>query len=154
MRSLKGILTNIYGLDLTGWTLTGASGISDDGKTIVGRGINPDGNEEAWIAGLHFTVATIDDILVFFDESVEEGTIVGCGKKPWIANLKLWLFGKTIEAAKYFIEKDKMRQACKALNRTFLRCDGELGPKDFVEGEAVLELADMISDLMDELGCE
>lgn len=37
-------------LDLSGWTLTSASGISADGFTIVGTGINPDGNTEAWIA--------------------------------------------------------------------------------------------------------
>ena len=28
----------------------GVSGISDDGKTIVGYGTNPEGNTEAWIA--------------------------------------------------------------------------------------------------------
>ena len=42
------------GLDLTGWTLKRATGISDDGLVVVGEGINPDGNEEAWIADLSF----------------------------------------------------------------------------------------------------
>ena len=50
MRNLKEVLVNIYGLDLTDWTLTSARGISADGLTIVGGGINPDGNTEAWIA--------------------------------------------------------------------------------------------------------
>ncbi len=49
MRDLKVVLESEYGLDLTGWTLTSASGISADGLTIVGSGINPDGNPEAWI---------------------------------------------------------------------------------------------------------
>lgn len=36
-------------VDLTGWTLSGALGVSDDGRSIVGWGINPDGLQEAWI---------------------------------------------------------------------------------------------------------
>jgi len=52
MRSLKYVLTNDYGLDLDGWRLQSATGISDDGRTIVGYGFHPDnlGNPEAWIA--------------------------------------------------------------------------------------------------------
>jgi len=38
------------GLDLTGWTLTAATGVSADGGVIVGRGINPSGDREAWRA--------------------------------------------------------------------------------------------------------
>jgi len=52
MRALSDVLTAM-GVDLTGWTLTWAYGISDDGTVIVGDGINPDGNTEAWIADLH-----------------------------------------------------------------------------------------------------
>lgn len=50
MRSVKGILVSKYGLDLTGWTLTEAWGISADGKTIAGYGTNPAGNIEGWVA--------------------------------------------------------------------------------------------------------
>lgn len=48
MQSLKNVLENTYGLDLSGWTLTVANAISGDGKTIVGYGLNPDGKQEAW----------------------------------------------------------------------------------------------------------
>lgn len=40
------------GVDLTGWSLTEAVGISADGLVIVGNGWNPEGNPEAWIANL------------------------------------------------------------------------------------------------------
>ena len=51
MRNLKDVLINDYGLDLTGWTLKSADGISDDGLTIAGYGYNPNGyTTEAWIA--------------------------------------------------------------------------------------------------------
>jgi probable HAF family extracellular repeat protein len=49
MRSLQTFLTG-YGIDLTGWTLTAASGVSYDGQTLVGYGINPQGSTEGWIA--------------------------------------------------------------------------------------------------------
>ena len=52
MRSLHELLANNYGLDLTGWQLGPARGISSDGATIVGYGINPAGMTEAWIASL------------------------------------------------------------------------------------------------------
>jgi probable HAF family extracellular repeat protein len=51
MRDLTLVLTDL-GLDLTDWVLTSARGISDDGRVIAGRGINPNGDDEAWIAVL------------------------------------------------------------------------------------------------------
>lgn len=49
MQELDVLLTSL-GVDLTGWQLIDAAGISADGRTIVGTGINPDGEDEAWIA--------------------------------------------------------------------------------------------------------
>ena len=52
MRSLYDVLQDDFGLDLNGWELWQARGISSDGKTIVGSGRNPSGQVEAWIAQL------------------------------------------------------------------------------------------------------
>lgn len=38
------------GVDLKGWTLTLARGASDDGRVIVGTGVNPNGEQEGWMA--------------------------------------------------------------------------------------------------------
>ena len=53
MRDLKTVLETEYGLDLTGWQLLVANDISADGRYIVGQGLNPGGDWEAWIADLH-----------------------------------------------------------------------------------------------------
>ena len=47
-RYIKDVLESEYGLNLAGWALLAAWDISDDGTTIVGRGRNPQGFEEAW----------------------------------------------------------------------------------------------------------
>jgi uncharacterized membrane protein len=51
-RDLKSVLVNDYHLDLTGWLLRSATGISSDGKTIVGIGLHS-GHVEVWVARLN-----------------------------------------------------------------------------------------------------
>jgi hypothetical protein len=58
MRSLAEVLQNDFGLNLNGWVLWSAKGISSDGKTIVGSGKNPIGQTEAWIAYLDTKITT------------------------------------------------------------------------------------------------
>ena len=48
-QDLEQILT-LDGINMTGWTLEPATGISADGTTIVGKGVDPSGASEAWIA--------------------------------------------------------------------------------------------------------
>ncbi|MBK7405444.1 MAG: hypothetical protein IPJ41_12630 [Phycisphaerales bacterium] len=48
------MLESDYGLsaELAGWALNSANGVSSDGRTIVGVGTNPDGNQEAFYVRL------------------------------------------------------------------------------------------------------
>ena len=54
MQNLRQLLIDAYGLgdSLVGWILWEATGISADGRTIVGYGLNPLGNAEAWMVRL------------------------------------------------------------------------------------------------------
>jgi hypothetical protein len=52
MRKLSDVLHNDFGLDLTGWVLVFANAISPDGRNIVGTGLNPNGQYEAFLAKL------------------------------------------------------------------------------------------------------
>ena len=90
-------------------------------------------------------------ILDFFDKSVADGRIVGTGRNPWLANLRLFLMREMLVIAKELLEQGKNDWACFTLERAYLRCDGENQPFDFVKGEAVEELNDMISELIEKL---
>ena len=84
IRSLRALLVDQYGLDLTGWTLTSANGVSDDGQTIVGTGVNPDGHTEAWIATLPGADSDGDGVIDDTDACDHSNTdatlsIGGCG---------------------------------------------------------------------------
>ncbi len=49
-RSIQTILTDDFGLNLDGWWLNLAFDVSVDGTVIVGNGVNPNGDTEAWMA--------------------------------------------------------------------------------------------------------
>jgi probable HAF family extracellular repeat protein len=51
IRDLREVLIS-QGDDLSGWTLIEARGVSADGRVIIGRGTNPAGQNEAWLARL------------------------------------------------------------------------------------------------------
>lgn len=75
MRNLAGVLATA-GVDLTGWTLDYAHGISSDGRTIVGSGTNPDGYTEAWAASL----GAIPEPSSFLVWTVIGVLGIGCGR--------------------------------------------------------------------------
>jgi uncharacterized membrane protein len=59
-RNLRAVLMSL-GLNLDGWALTGAVGVSADGRTVAGNGTNPAGQPEAWIAFLGAAVGCYPD---------------------------------------------------------------------------------------------
>ena len=77
-RELKYVLESEYGLDLTGWSLEKASGMSADGLVIVGSGVNPDGRKEAWMANL--SKKSINGCRKLIKPSGEVKTIGYCSK--------------------------------------------------------------------------
>jgi hypothetical protein len=50
-RSISDLLVD-QGVDLAGWELGTARGVSDDGLTVAGLGLNPDGLQQPWAARL------------------------------------------------------------------------------------------------------
>jgi len=84
------------------------------------------------------------DILAFFDESVEEGTLEGHG---------LDALRKMIKTATDQIESGRIRAACWLLMGAQKATDGEPQPPDSIEGEAAPELARRIEDMRRSLGC-
>ena len=97
---------------------------------------------------------SIDGIIQFYDTSVDNGTITGVGKNPWLAKVRLCLMKEILIIAKRLIKQDKIDWACCILKRAFLRCDNDTQPPDFIEGPSVFLLNEMISQLITELGCE
>lgn len=76
MRELWSMLTFDYGLDLTGWVLEEALGLSDDGLVIAGWGINPYGQTEGWVASLRRDVVAVPEPSTF---ALLAGTVLLAG---------------------------------------------------------------------------
>jgi hypothetical protein len=95
---------------------------------------------------------TIDDIIKFFNDSVNAGGINGKGATSLISKASLLAMKTLLLTAKSLMEHGYDQLACFTLNRSYLRSDGMPTPlADFVVGEAVPELNRMINDLMDQL---
>ena len=100
-----------------------------------------------------FDETTINDVLNFFDQSVADGSLEGIGRGN-SANGRLNALRNMLETASDLIDIGDIEGACGQLKAASKKCDGASPPPDFVTGEAVEELNHMISELMQELGCE
>ncbi len=95
----------------------------------------------------------IDEILEFFDESVENETLEGVGPGRSSADSRLNALRSMIEEAKDLIEAGLIADACEQLMAAYKKTDGDPIPPDFVTGDAAEELAELILHLMNNLGC-
>jgi hypothetical protein len=83
IRSLKEVLEDDHGLDLSGWRLYSARGISADGLTIVGFGHNPAGYVDSWIA-------VLPEPPIQAEIDIDPDTLNLAGKGKWIT-CYIWL---------------------------------------------------------------
>jgi len=95
----------------------------------------------------------IEEILAFFDDSVEHDLLWGLGPGRSAAN-RLNALRNMIETAGDLIEAADIEGACGQLMAVLRKCDEEDRPPDFAGGPAALELTIEISDLMTSLGCD
>jgi len=87
MRNLQNMLEKEYGLNLVGWKLQNASGITPDGNIIVGDAINPQGQKEGFRVILD---TTLNSVRTGHELSVQENipaliysTIIGGSKNDF-----------------------------------------------------------------------
>jgi hypothetical protein len=98
------------------------------------------------------TAITIDDVIAEVDVAIASGALVGAGPGNSAAG-RLGAGRNMLNAAQNVLNAGDAAGACAQLQQAYLRADGDPKPPDFVEGAAREELAEMISDLMDSLGC-
>lgn len=99
-----------------------------------------------------YTPNSIEEILYFVDEYVEDGTLIGEGSGESAEN-RLNALVNMLEEAAYLIEEGLYEEACDRLWDAYRKCDGDPRPPDFVTGDAADDLAEMILVVMNELGC-
>jgi hypothetical protein len=91
------------------------------------------------------------ETLNFFSQSVDDGSLVGVGKGK--GNKELRLLKDMLETALERIQGGYYQEACGQLSAALSRCDGDNDPPDYVSGDATVDLARMIRDVINELGC-
>jgi len=96
-------------------------------------------------------LAEEQDILDFFDDAVADGTLVGRGALPAVAEFRLDLMRALLEIADALIVEGQVDFARFLLELAYDFTDGQPQPMDLVQGDAAPELATRIQALMDSL---
>lgn len=96
----------------------------------------------------------IQAILDFFDDAVAAGTLTGDGPNAKSAAGRRGALRNMLVQAGVDIANNDIAAVCIQLADALKRTDGVFPPPDFVAGEAADELAGLIAELRDTLGCE
>lgn len=94
----------------------------------------------------------ISDILVFYDDAVQHGTLTGTGPGN-SAGGRLGALRNMIKAAGDLIQQGKTADACQQLKDAINRTDGNPTPPDFVTGAAAAQLMQKLQAVRTALGC-
>lgn len=93
-----------------------------------------------------------EDILDSFDDWTGSGDLVGSGTGK-SSDYRLNAFGNKLETAQALIDEGDIDGACEQLMATYMICDGKPRPKDFVSGDAVMDMSKLILHLMASIEC-
>lgn len=101
--SVKDLLSSAGVTGVQGWTLTKCTGVSDDGMTIVGSGIDPAGHQEGWVATLNpLASLTFLQIPNFYPSMHPfthcmsgDGSFVGGSDQANLSDLDTWMWTTT-----------------------------------------------------------
>jgi hypothetical protein len=96
--------------------------------------------------------AMLSDVIAFFDDGLDGGTIAGQGPGK-SANNRARAFGNMLHAADDLISEGELETACDQLESASQKVDGESRPPDFLDGDDVPALHQMLLDVMAALGC-
>ncbi|MGE0826292.1 MAG: choice-of-anchor Q domain-containing protein [Candidatus Binatia bacterium] len=99
------------------------------------------------------TAVTTAALLLFFDQSVADGTLQGVGSGS-LARLRLKAMRLMLVVADELVERNRIRLACAELQLAYQLTDGQGRPNDLVTGPAAQKLAFLITTVRETLGCE
>jgi hypothetical protein len=96
---------------------------------------------------------SIDDILAFFDDSIEAGTLVGEGPGK-SGKHRHKALRNMLASSGNLLDEGLVDAACDQLLDALERTDDRFPPPDFVSGEAAIGLSDLILTLRIGIGCD
>ncbi len=92
---------------------------------------------------------TIDDLLEFFNDSIDEGSLWGRGHNERVAKVRVKVFRNGLRIVRKLIDRERYNAACRVLSTLYRR----VAYHDIIDGTAQGELLMMMDELKDELGC-